>query len=76
MSTMIQILNVPSDLHPKIKARAALAGTSMSDDLLGEIRRTVERPTREEVLDRIAQLPTLDIETSAATLVREERDRR
>ncbi len=76
MPTMIQIRNVPSDLHRKIKARAALAGSSMSDYLLREIRRTVERPTRDELLDRISELPVAELGTSATALVREERDRR
>src|SRR5437762_2528893 len=39
MSTMIQIRNVPGDLHRRLKARAALAGMSLSDYLLHEIRR-------------------------------------
>ena len=39
MSKMIQIRNVPDTLHRKIKARAAQAGMTLSDYLLGEIER-------------------------------------
>jgi plasmid stability protein len=31
MPKMIQLRNVPDDLHRKLKARAALAGMSLSD---------------------------------------------
>lgn len=37
---MIQIRNVPAELHRRLKARAALAGMSLSDCLLHEIRRS------------------------------------
>jgi plasmid stability protein len=36
---MIQIRNVPDALHRQLKSRAALAGMSLSDYLLSEIRR-------------------------------------
>ena len=35
---MIQIRNVPDALHRKLKSRAALAGMSLSDYLLQQIR--------------------------------------
>ncbi len=38
MLHMIQIRNVPDALHRRIKVRAALAGMSLSEYLLGEIR--------------------------------------
>lgn len=76
MSTMIQIRNVPDDLHREIKARAALEGMSMSDWLLREIGKVVERPTRREVLARLARRAPVALEPSAAQMVREERNRR
>ena len=36
MAKMIQLRHVPDDLHRKLKARAALAGLSLSDYLLRE----------------------------------------
>ena len=53
MSKMIQIRNVPDDLHRKLKARAAIAGMSLSDYLMAEIRRSAERPTVEELKARL-----------------------
>lgn len=35
---MIQIRNVPDGLHRRLKARATMAGMSLSDYLLNEIR--------------------------------------
>ena len=52
---MVQVRNVPDDLHRELKARAALAGMSMSDYLLQELRRSLERPTRKELLRRLAK---------------------
>ena len=46
MSVMVQIRNVPDALHRKVKARAALAGMTLSDYLLAEIERIAAVPTR------------------------------
>ena len=39
MSTMVQIRNVPDELHRQLKVRAAKAGMSLSEYLLGELGR-------------------------------------
>jgi antitoxin FitA len=71
---MIQIRNVPDGLHRKLKARAALAGMSLSDYLLAELRRTLERPTRAELLARVARRARPELAEPAADAVRAERD--
>ena len=53
MSKMIQLRNVPSDLHKLLKSRAALAGQSLSDYLIAEIQRHAEYPTVEELRRRL-----------------------
>lgn len=73
---MIQVRHVPSALHRKLKARAAMAGMSLSDYLLAELRRIAERPTREELLARIAARTSVHPGRQPAELVRAERDRR
>ena len=50
---MIQIRNVPDNLHRKLKARAAEAGMSLSDYLLRMAERDAERLTTAEFLDRV-----------------------
>ncbi len=74
--TMVQIRNMPDTLHREFKARAALAGMSLSDYLLDELRRVAERPTIEEMRARLAKLPPVSLSISPADVVREERDRR
>jgi plasmid stability protein len=76
MSSMVQIRNVPDAVHRELKARAALAGLSLSDFLLLEMKRTLERPTREELLRRVVRRVPVPGGPSAADLVRAERDGR
>lgn len=76
MSSMIQIRNVPETLHRRLKARAALAGMSLSDYLLAEIRRVAERPTLDELRARLEQREPINPAEPPADAVRAERDRR
>lgn len=76
MSKMIQLRNVPDPLHRKLKARAALAGMSLSDYLIAEIRKTAEQPTVEELRQRLAEREAVNPKESPAEAVRAERDRR
>jgi antitoxin FitA len=48
MTKMIQVRNVPDALHRSLKARAAMAGISLSDYLLAELREIADRPTLAE----------------------------
>lgn len=73
---MIQIRNVPPAVHRKIKARAALEGLSMSDFILREIVRIIERPTLSEVLDRLEAQPRRHLDPSPTEIVRADRDGR
>ena len=76
MPTMIQIRNVPDELHRRLKSRAALAGMSLSDYLLGEIRQSAERPTLDELRARLELRPAVAPRMAPAEAVRAERDRR
>jgi plasmid stability protein len=72
----LQIRNVPDDVHRNLKSRAAAAGMSLSEFALAELRRAAERPTRDEILERIADRTPPRRKVSAAAAVRAERDRR
>jgi plasmid stability protein len=76
MSAMIQIRNVPDALHRKLKSRAALAGMSLSDYLLQQIREVAERPTIEEMRARLARRSPVTLSIDTADAVRAERDSR
>lgn len=76
MSRMIQLRNVPEELHRKLKARAAQAGKSLSAYLLEQIRREAERPTTEELITRLEALPPVKTRLSSAEVIRQERQKR
>ena len=76
MSKMIQIRNVPDELHREAKVRAARAGMSLSGYLLRELERTLAQPTMEELLERIAAWEPPELSESPAEAVRAIRDER
>ena len=76
MARMIQLRHVPDEVHRRLKARAALAGMTLSEYLLAEVKRTLDRPTRQEMLDRLARRPAVTPRRPAADVIRAERDRR
>ena len=76
MSKMIQIRNVPDDVHREAKARAARAGISLSDYLLRDLKRSLEVPPIEELLARIASRERINPSQTPAEIIRAERDAR
>jgi plasmid stability protein len=70
MSKMIQIRNVPHPLHRTLVVRAAQAGMSLSEYLLAELRRVGERPTIEELRQRIAVRERVETGETAAAAIR------
>ena len=76
MTVMIQIRNVPEGLHRQLKSRAALAGMSLSDYLLSEIRQLAERPTLDELRARLERRPRVTPSEAPAQAVRAEREPR
>jgi len=76
MSKMIQLRNVPDVLHGRLKARAAIAGMSLSDYLLIEIREIAERPTLAELRERLHRREPVSVDLDTARLVRKEREAR
>ena len=71
---MVQIRNVPEALHRQLKSRAALAGMSLSDYLLSEIRQVAERPTIDELRARLRSRLETAPSMPPAEAVRAERD--
>jgi len=76
MSKMIQIRHVPDTLHRRLRARAALAGMSLSDYLRLELEATVDRLTPGELRDRLAAMEPARVRERPASAVRAERDTR
>jgi antitoxin FitA len=75
-TTMIQIRSVPEEFHRRLKARAALEGLSMSGFVLREVRKALDRPSRQDMLDRLRAKPVRRLPQPAAAIVRAERDAR
>lgn len=76
MPKMIQLRNVPDALHRSLKSRAAMAGMSLSDYLLVEIKELAERPTLAELRERLNKRKPVAVHLDTARLVQEERDAR
>jgi antitoxin FitA len=74
MPKMIQLRNVPDNLHRRLKARAAREGLSLSEYLLSEIRMVAERPTLTELRERLATRKPVAVSTPPAVIIRKERD--
>ena len=47
------VRDVPEDVHASLQRRAERSGQSLQQFLAGELRRIAERPSVDEVLDRI-----------------------
>lgn len=76
MPSMIQIRHVPDALHRRLRARAALAGMSLSDYLKMELEAAVERLTPAELRERLSTLEPARVRERPAAAVRAERDAR
>lgn len=69
MPKMIQIRNVPDDVHRKLKIRAAKEGRSLSDLLLREATRVANTPTIDEFTERLRQRPPYPDSLTAERIV-------
>jgi antitoxin FitA len=76
MSKMIQIRHVPDALHRRLRARAALAGMSLSDYLRLELEAAAERLTPSELRERLASIEPAKVRERPSAAVRAERDSR
>jgi len=74
--SLIQIRNVPEELHRQAKAKAALEGVTLSDLALRALEREVRRPTTAEIAARVREMGPVEDAPPAAALIRAERDRR
>ena len=73
MSKMIQVRNVPDELHRTLKIRAAEQGVSLSDYVLRELETVVAQPTVAELVDWLEKQPGADIGDAAVEIIRAHR---
>lgn len=69
----LQVRDFPDDLSRVLKARAARAGQSLSEYVLGELRVIASRPTIDELTERIAARGPVDLVRPAVEVLIEER---
>lgn len=74
MSKMIQIRNVPDELHRTLKVRAAKAGMTLSDYLLSEIELVAKKPTMKEWLEKVASREPVEVDEPPEVIIRRLRD--
>ena len=74
MSKMIQIRNVPDEIHKTLKIRAVRASMSLSDYLLAELEQVASCPTPDEMRERLERRSRVLGGESSAEALRAERD--
>ena len=74
MTKMIQIRNVPDELHGTLKVRAAQAGMTLSEYLLAEIEQVAEKPTLSEMMERLRNREQVKLEEPPEVTIRRMRD--
>lgn len=62
---MLQIKDVPEDVHRVLKARAALAGVSLTEYARNTLEQAARRPSRQELLAELSQIEPVDVGESA-----------
>ena len=76
MPKMIQIRNVPDQVHRTLKARAAGVGMSLSDYLREELERLANVPTLEEWFRRVEAREPVDLLEDPVEIIRMHREGR
>jgi plasmid stability protein len=74
MPKMIQIRNVPDELHRKLKVRAAQEGMTLSDYLLSEIESVAKKPTMREWLEKVSRDEPVEVDEPPEEIIRQMRD--
>jgi antitoxin FitA len=74
MSKMIQIRNVPDEMHRQLKMRAAAEGMSLSDYIKKRLSYSQEKDTWEEIFARVDARGPLGLSTEEIVeIIREHR---
>ncbi len=76
LTAIIQVRNVPKDVHRALKAKAEVAGMSLSEFLCQKLTEFARQPTLDEVLTRIRARGASKVAEDSPTALRRERDGR
>jgi len=75
MGVLVQVRDVPEDVHRTLKARAAAAGVSLSEYMRSVLARSASRPTPAELTMRIKARGAVALDEPSEQAVRAIRDR-
>lgn len=73
MPKMLQVRNVPDELHRTLKVKAAENGMTLSNYVLSELEAIAGKPTISELMQRISKRELVDFGDEAVRLIRERR---
>jgi len=73
ISKMLQVRNVPDELHRTLKVRAAERGMTLSDYVLSELEEIAGKPTIAEWIERLEEREPMDIGDEAVDIIRRAR---
>jgi antitoxin FitA len=76
MNKHIQIKNVDSSLHRKLKIRAVENGTSLSEYLKNELALIARRPSNKELLAKLRDMKPVEGDLNTVAYIREDREQR
>ncbi len=74
MNKPVQIRSLPEATHRKLKMKAAEQGLSISDYLRRLIAEDLEKPSWDEIRERMRTLPPIELAETSAAMIRRERD--
>lgn len=74
MGVMLQIKDVPDDVHRALKARAALAGVSLTEYARGTLEQAARRPSRDQLVADLSTIEPVASGESAAEALDHVRD--
>jgi plasmid stability protein len=74
MGVMLQIKDVPPDVHRVLKARAALEGLSLTEYARRTLEQAARRPSREELIAELSSIEPIDTGESTAIALAHVRD--
>jgi plasmid stability protein len=75
MGVLVQIRDVPDEVHHTLKARAAVSGVSLSEYVRAVLVRTASRPTPSELAARVKARGATQLAQPSEVIVRAIRDR-
>lgn len=73
---LIQVREVPDDVHRRLKVRAAEQGRTLSDLARSALTEYATRPTMVEVLDRVRSREPVELPGGAEAAIHEARSER